>query len=141
MGIIEGTRRIGAGVAGGARRTAVGLYDFAQDGGAVGDITLRGDTVPSGSVILDAYINVETSPTTGGSPTIAIKVEGAADIQSAAAHNAAPWSTTGTKRATFTATTAPITTTAARSIVATVATAALTGGKFTVVVEFIRFAS
>lgn len=140
MPVIEGTRKVGAGGTRGGRKTAVGLYDFATDGGAVGDITLRGDTIPSGAVILDAYIKVSTALTSGGAATVAIKTESAADINAADAISGAPWSTTGTKRGDFTATTAPVTTTAARSIVATVATAALTAGVFTVVVEFIEFA-
>lgn len=140
MPTIEGTRKVGTGGSRGGRKTAVGLYSFATDGGAVGDITLRGDSIPSGAVILDAYIKVGTVLTSGGAATVAIKTEGAADINAADAISGAPWSTTGTKRADFTATTAPITTTAARSIVASVGTAALTAGVFTVVVEFVEFA-
>lgn len=137
--IIEGALKIGASELGlGMVKTAVGLYDFALDGGAVGDITLRGDTVPSGAVIVDALIQVNTAPTSAGAATIALKVEGAADINAAAAISGAPWSTTGAKRATLTATSAPITTTAKRNIVATVGTAALTGGKFVVLVRYME---
>lgn len=139
MGVIEGTRKVGGGAVGGGRRSAVATYSFATHGGAVGDIALTSDTIPSGAVILDAYLNVTTALTSGGSATVAIKVEGAADINAADAISGAPWSTTGVKRADFTATTAPVVTTAARQIVATVGTAALTAGAFTVVVEFIEF--
>lgn len=139
MAIIEGTEKVGAQTRGG-RKSAVGVYSFASLGGAVGDITLAGDTIPSGAAILDAYIKVSTALTSGGAATVAITVESAADINAAAAISGAPWSTTGVKRATFTATTAPVVTTAARSIKATVATAALTAGVFTVVVEYIEFA-
>ena len=138
MPIIEGTEKVGAQTRGG-RKSAVGVYSFAALGGAVGDITLTGDTVPSGAAILDAYIKVTTA-LTGATATVAIKVEGAADINAADAISGAPWSTTGVKRADLTATTAPVVTTAARSIVATVGTAALTAGVFTVVVEYIEFA-
>lgn len=140
MPIIEGTRKVGVGQGGGGRKSAVGLYSFATDGGAVGDITLRGDSIPSGAVIVDAYIKVGTVLTSGGAATVAIKTEGAADINAADAISGAPWSTTGTKRADFISTTAPVTTTASRSIVATVGTAALTAGVFTVVVEYVEFA-
>lgn len=137
MPIIEGaTLNPGTGL--GRTRRAVGLYDFAVDGGTVGDITLRGDTIPSGAVITDAILNVETALTSGGAATVAIKVESAADINAADAISGAPWSTTGAKRTDFTATTAPIVTTAARSIVATVATAALTAGKFKVAIEYVQ---
>lgn len=137
MAVHPGARRIKPGVQG-SIRSAVGLYDFAVDGGAQGDIVLRGDTIPSGAIITDALINVETILTSGGSATVAIKTEGAADINAADAISGAPWSTAGAKRADFTATTAVIKTTAARSIVATVGTADLTAGKFTVVVWYLQ---
>lgn len=138
MGVIEGANKVTAGGTRGGRRSAVGAYSFASLGGAVGDIALAGDSIPSGAIVLDAYINVTTALTSGGAATVAIKVEGAADINAADAISGAPWSTTGAKRADFTATTAPVKTTAARSIVATVGTAALTAGVFTVVVEYIE---
>jgi hypothetical protein len=124
----------------GKRKFARALYEFAIDGGAVGDITLRGDSLPSGAIVLDAFLHVDTALTSGGAATVAVKVESAADINAADAISGAPWSTTGAKRTDFTATTAPIKTTAARSIVATVATAALTAGKFSVVVEYVELA-
>jgi hypothetical protein len=139
MPVIEGTWRVGAGGVRSARKTAVGLYDFAIEGGAVGDITLRGDTIPSGAVIIDSLIKVETALTSGGAATVAIKAESAADINAADAISGAPWSTTGSKRGDLTATTAPVTTTAARALVATVAVEALTAGKFTVVVTYVEF--
>lgn len=141
MGVIAGARKMTAGSAMGGKKYARGLYDFATDGGAVGDITLRGDTIPSGAIITDALIHVDTAVTSGGAATVAIKTESAADINAADAVSGAPWSTTGAKRGDFTATTAPIKTTAARSIVATVATAALTAGKFSVLVEYVELAS
>jgi hypothetical protein len=139
MSITPGTRKVGAGAALGQPKPAVGLYDFAVEGGAVGDITLRGDTIPSGAIVTDALIHVDTV-LTGATATVAIKVEGAADINAADAISGAPWSTTGAKRADFTATTAPVKTTAARSIVATVGTAALTAGVFKVVVWYVELA-
>jgi hypothetical protein len=138
MAIIPGTRKVAAGGSYGQPKPAVAAYDFAVDGGVVGDITLRGDTVPSGAVIVDALINVTAAVTGGASATLAIKVEGAADVNSADAVTGAPWSTTGAKRGDLTATTAPVTTTAARSIVATVGTAALTAGTFKVVVWYVE---
>lgn len=140
MSVISGTRKIGAGGALGQPKPAVGLYDFATEGGAVGDITLRGDAIPSGAIVVDALLHVDTVLTSGGAATVAIKVEGAADINAADAVSGAPWSTAGAKRGDFTATTAPIKTTAARSIVATVGTAALTAGVFKVVVWYVELA-
>ena len=40
MPIIEGAGKAGVGLGVGRRRLSVGLYNFATDGGAVGDITL-----------------------------------------------------------------------------------------------------
>lgn len=141
MTIIEGAGKIGASELGlGLRKPAVGLYDFAVEGGATGDITLRGDSIPSGAVIVDALLDVETVVTSAGAATLAIKTEGAADINAADVVSGAPWSTTGAKRADLTATTAPVKTTAKRSIVATVGTAALTAGKFKVVVWYVELA-
>lgn len=135
---IKGSRKLGSTEYEGQTKAAVGYYDFAVDGGAVGDITLRGDTIPSGAIIRDALLHVDTVPTSGGAATIAIRTEGAADINNADAISGAPWSTVGAKRADFTATTAPIKTTADRGIVATVAAAALTAGKFRVVVFYVE---
>lgn len=140
-GTMPGAGKIGAGELGfGRALPAVGLYDFALDGGVVGDITLRGDSIPSGAIIVDALLHVDTVLTSAGAATVAIKTEGAADINAADAISGAPWSTTGAKRVDFVATTAPIKTTAARSIKATVATADLTAGKFSVVVWYLVLA-
>lgn len=141
MPIIEGSRKAGVGLAGGAPKIAVGLYSFATDGGAVGDITLRGDSIPSGAIITDVLIHVDTALTSGGAATVALKAESAADLNAADAISGAPWSTTGAKRGDLDADTAPVKTTAARSIVATVGTAALTAGKFSVYVTYLEIAS
>jgi hypothetical protein len=133
MPIIEGTKKVTGSLGRGEAQYAHGLYDFAVDGGAVGSITLRGDAViPSGAIIIDSGINVDTAPTSGGAATIAVQSEAAGDIQAAAAISGAPWSTTGAKRGSLTATSAPVKTTAARTLTAVVGTAALTAGKFTI---------
>lgn len=124
-----------------SRRIARAHYDFAVDGGAVGDIALRGDKIPSGAIITDVLINVETVLTSGGAATVALKSEGAADLNAAAAISGAPWSAAGAKRGDLTATSAPVKTTAERTITATVATAALTAGKFSVLVSYVELAS
>lgn len=139
MSVIPGARKIGAKLPGmGQVKVAVGLYDFDTDGGAVGDITLRGDSIPSGAILLDALLHVDTVPTSAGAATVAVKVESAADINAADAISGAPWSTAGAKRADFTATSAPIKTTAKRNIVATVGTAALTAGRFQVYIFYLE---
>jgi hypothetical protein len=135
MSVIEGT---------GGVKTAVGVYDFAVDGGAVGTITLRGGgpiggKIPSGSVIFGGFVDIETALTSGGAATIAMQAEAANDILTAVA--VASW-TTGRKNVlpaptsgALTASTA-VKTTAERDIKIVVATAALTAGKFRVIVFY-----
>lgn len=138
MGVIEGTDKLSGGLGLGQTKWAVAKYDFALDGGAVGDIALRGDTIPAGAVIIDTLIKVETVLTSGGAATVAVKAEGAADLNAADAISGAPWSSTGTKHGDLTATSAPVTTTAKRTPTATVAVAALTAGKFTVMIAYVE---
>lgn len=134
MPVIEGTDRV---------KVAVGEYDFAVDGGAVGQITLRGSGalgagVPNGAVITGGYVEVDTAVTSGGAATVSIDLEGTGDIVAAAVVTGAPWSTTGRKSVipAGTGATSVKTTTGTRSIKATVAVAALTAGKFRVVLFY-----
>ena len=139
MPVIEGTGKVAAGGVRGHRKTAVATYSFATHGGAIGDIALTSDTIPSGAILLDSYIRVTTPVTSAGAATLALKVQSAADVNAADAVTGAPWSTAAAHRGDLLATGAPVTTTAARTVVATVGTAALTAGAFTVVVEYIEF--
>jgi len=118
---------------------ARGRWDFSVDGGAVGDIDMTSTTqIPQGAVIVGGFVEVVTAATSGGSGTLAIKVEGAGDIVAAAAVSGAPWSTTGFKDVIPDSTgSTAVQTTAARKIVATVATAALTAGKVDVVLLYV----
>jgi len=133
MPVIEGT---------GTLKTAVGEYDFAVDGGAIGAITMRGSgplggVIPNGAVILGGYIEIDTNFTTGTAATMAISIEGANDLQTATVVSGAPYSTTGRKAIVpvFTAATS-IKTTAQRSLTATIATGTVTAGKGRVVVMY-----
>lgn len=113
-------------------------YNFAKHGGAIGDIVLDGDVIPKGAVVLDTTVVVDTPPDSAEhAATIALKVQSAADLQAAKKVEEAPWSTAGAKRGGLTATSAPILTTARRSISATVAAKALTTGKFSVYVRYL----
>lgn len=134
MPIIEGTDRI---------KTAVGEYDFAVDGGAVGQITLRGSgtvgaALPNGAIITGGYVEVDTALTSGGAATVGVDLEGTSDIIAAGVISATPWSTTGRKSVipAGTGVTSVKTSTSTRSIKATVGVAALTAGKFRVVLFF-----
>ena len=133
MPIIEGTDRL---------KTAIGEYDFAVDGGAIGTIVLRGSganggSLPNGAVVEGGYIEIDTAFTTGTAATMAIQIEAANDLQTATVVSGAPYSTTGRKAIVpvFTAATT-IKTTAARSLTAVIATGTITAGKGRVVVFY-----
>jgi hypothetical protein len=130
MPILEGTGRL---------KTVRGEYDFAVDAGAISTITLRGDnSIGAGAVILGGYIEVDTALTSGGAATVAVTSEGAGDLLAAAAVSGAPWSTTGRKSIipVFTGV-STVKTTVVRSLAITIAVAALTAGKFRVVVVYV----
>lgn len=113
-------------------------YDFAVDGGAQGAINLFPVVaIPSGSLVLGAYINVLTAPTSGGAATLALSTEGADDIDAAGVISAAPWSTTGRKAADLALGSNPIELTADRNVVATIGAADLTAGVFEVLVAYL----
>lgn len=117
-----------------------GRYDFAVDGGAVGDINLTpAGSIPANAIILGGFVEVDTAPTSGGAGTVAVSVEGAADTVAAAAVSGAPWSTTGRKSVipVFTGA-STLKTTVARGITATIAAAALTAGAFDVVLFYVQ---
>lgn len=109
-------------------------YDFAVDGGAVSSITLRGGTIPASSLVIDARVDVTTLVTGGAGATVSLDLEAAADLRAAATLATSPTlSTTGVK-----ALLNPVKTSAARSVVATVAVNALTAGVFSVYVTYVE---
>jgi hypothetical protein len=115
----------------------VAEYDFAIEGGAVSQITLRGDTLPSGAFVDEAVLIVETVPTSGGGATVSVDSEAAADLNAADAISGAPWSVAKSQTLDkLYAVNAGVKTTADRAIKITVGTAALTAGKFKVVVGY-----
>lgn len=110
-------------------------YDFDKDGGAVGDIAMRGGSLPIGAIVTSGMVYVPTAVTSGGSATVALQLESAGDILAA------------TGKASFTAgatiTTVPVNTgataiitTATGGVTLTVATAALTAGKVVVLLDY-----
>ena len=110
-------------------RTIRGVYDFAKLGGAVSAITLTGCAVPTGAVISRVFFNPITTVTSSGSATIAVAIGGVAVKAATAFDNAAY-----TAKSLLYSTGAPTTTSAAATV--TVATAALTAGKFELVIEY-----
>jgi hypothetical protein len=129
MPVIEGTQRL---------KGAVGEYDFAVDGGGTGTITLRsgdsrGNYIPNGAVVLGGYVEVDTA-VASATGTVAVNLEGTGDLLPATGQAGL---TLGRKSITpaFTGA-ASLKTTTQRSLNITIATAALTAGKFRVVVFY-----
>lgn len=57
--------------------TAKAVYDFAEDGGAIGAITpTRGEVIPANAIIVDAMTVCTTACTSGGLATCAFKAGG-----------------------------------------------------------------
>jgi len=106
-------------------------YDFSVDGGAIGAITMRGGEIPSGAKAVQAYINNPTTDiTSGGSATISFGLNAAGDVHAADAIadiNAGPIISDQ-----ITLAGAPLVMAARKQLIATIAVAALTAGKFTV---------
>jgi hypothetical protein len=95
-----------------------------------------GITLPAHAIVVGGFMDVNTPFTSENTnnATIAIHVEGANDIQTAAAVSGAPWSTKGRKAIVPKANTPESTsvkTTVARQVTATVATSELLTGKVT----------
>lgn len=134
VGSVDGNP-VGEGIAGGMQ-IARARYDFAVEGGAIGQVNLSADQLPNGAVVTDGYIDVITPPTSGGAATISVDLNAAGDLIAAGAYNAAPYSTTGRKSLIPTSGATSVKTTAARNIKATIAAAALTGGVFDIVLIY-----
>ena len=126
----------------GRTKWARAYYDFATDGGAVGAINLRGDKLPAGAVIVNSLIDVVTPVTSGGAATVSLGTEAATDIRAAATLATAPaLGTAATPRGAVTGSSAAVKLTADRHVVATIATAALTAGRFSVLIEYVELSS
>lgn len=114
-------------------------YDFSIQGGAIGAINLLDDNgkaavIPDNAIITKVLVDVITAPTSGGAATIALGANTTTDIKAATAIA----SYTGIVACVPVETAAScVKTTADRNVVATVATAALTAGRFYVLVEYI----
>lgn len=114
-------------------------YDFSISGGAVGAIQLLDENgkpavIPSKCIITKVLVDVITAPTSGGAATIALGANTSTDIKAATAIA----SYTGIVACVPVETAASaVKTTADRIVTATIATAALTAGKFYVMVEYI----
>ena len=122
------------------RRQAVYDYVFSRDGGTVGTFLMRGPVLPLNAIITDAYIDVVVAPTSDGAATIGLGFASTTDINAEDAVSGAPWSATG--QADADAGPEPgteggyIKLTAAVGLQITIGTAALTAGRFSVIVNY-----
>lgn len=113
---------------------AKATYDFSTLGGAIGAIPL-GVTIPANSTIIRSWIYTVTQ-VAGATSTVALSCANANDIFSAAAMTSITAGTLTEGVSTGAASAfKPVTT--ACAITATVATAALTAGKFNVYTEYV----
>ena len=119
-----------------AKKVAYFEYDFSKDGGAVGDITLRGSALPIGAIVNMGLIHVQTAVTSGGSATLALKLINAEDVVAATAKASLTLNALLDTVPDGTAATSVRIVTAGTKLVATVAVAALTAGKLIVPLEY-----
>lgn len=133
---------VGSDVGLGNLRVARFVFDTAakDSGGTVANTTIAahgtGVKLPIHAIVVGGFVDVNTAFTSASSNTgtIAISVEGANDIISAAAVSGAPYSTIGRKAIVPKANTpesSSVKCTAEREITCTVAIATLTAGKLT----------
>jgi hypothetical protein len=100
-----------------------------------------GVILPDNAIVWGGFVDVITPPTSGGAATIAVSLQSANDIISAAAVAGAPWSTAGIKAIvpkTNTPESTGIKLTADREITVTVASEVLTAGKFSGYIEYVE---
>lgn len=119
-------------------RSAVATYDFTTLGGVTGLIGL-GVTIPDKSVVISAYVDVITAPTSAASTaTIGLGVNAAADLLAPVVVSNAQWTPAAVKATTVLGSAATcIKTTAARQLTMTVAVQNLTAGRFVVVCNYV----
>lgn len=125
------------------QRTRKFSYSFAVDGGAIGNITLRGGTIPAGAIVIGTTTRQTANFTSAGAATIGVGLEVAGDLQTPLAYNLITGVATYSEGINATAGSgclamssgqasygipATVETTAERSVVMAVAGAALTGG-------------
>jgi len=110
------------------------VYDFAQYGGAIGNRRIELE-LPSGVIIHNGFVDVLTTVTSGGSPTIALNFIGSA-TQAILAPTAIASVTGVLPLAARTTPVKIISTTGLALLHVTIATAALTAGRFNIYLEY-----
>lgn len=115
------------------------VYDFSVLGGAIGSVNLVDDLgnaakLPLGAIITRTFIDVITAPTSGGSATVALTAQTAGDLKAALAIASLTGLVEGLQTGAISA---AVKLTADRQLLATIATAALTAGKFNLFVHYV----
>lgn len=110
-------------------------YDFAVHGGAIGDISLANDSLPDDAIILDGMIEVKTA-LVGSGATVALKALASEDILAATAITSFTLAALLDVVPVGSAATV-IKMTASGGLTMTVATAALTAGRFVVHLRYV----
>lgn len=118
------------------KRVAYFEYDFAVDGGVIGDHPLRGDSLPEGAVVTGGMVHVKAACTSSGSATVSLKAETLADVMPATGVASLVTNALLDVVPDGTAAHAVRTTANGRQVVAAIATAGLTAGKFVVALEY-----
>jgi len=118
----------------GKHREANFLYDFAKHGGAIGDILVGPKVLPPQAIITSGIIRVVTAPV-GTNATIALKLVGSEDILAATAITSFTLDALLDVVPVGTAATSVLTT-AYTQLTVTIATTALTAGKFHVALRY-----
>lgn len=113
-------------------RCATWEYDFAKDGGAIGNIVLRGDRLPAGAVVIGGKIHVNTAVTSATTPTLALAMEAATDILPATAKTALTLNAILDVVPNGAAQNCVLTTTTGKGLTLTIAGAVLTAGRITI---------
>jgi len=120
------------------KRVAYYEYDFAKEGGAIGTVILRGPTLPQNAHVHNGLIMTSTAVTSGGAATIALGLETTTDIKAATAiTNFTANSIQATVPVGTAASTVRVSSASGKCLTATIGTAALTAGKFTVALEYV----
>lgn len=99
-----------------------------------------GGVLPDKAIVVGGFLEVNTALDSGGAATLAVSVNAANDLSTAAAFGGAPWSTAGRKAIVpkiNTPESTSIKLTAARQVTFTVAGATLTAGKVTAIIFFV----
>ena len=117
--------------AGGVRCDSV-LYDFSEDGGAVGDVSF-GRKLPAGAIVTKVFSDEQTALTSGGAATVQLK-SGSVSLTDALAFDSG---FAGVEEQALASSAEAIKLSAEGELKISIATAALTAGKVRFFVQYL----